>query len=86
MRLGGAARELVRNITADEIINDGVLNGQQLDPVTYIVAGWQGRFAMLDDESRLAAMTQLLACQRHPSETINATLSHYDLVRQRAAR
>ena len=84
LRLGGAAREVVRDITADEMMNGGVIHGQQLEPVTYIVAGLQMRFAQLDDESRLAAMTQLLAFQRLHGENINAVLSRYDMVRRRA--
>ena len=62
----------------------GEMCGQHLEPVTYIVAGLQARFAQLDDESRLAAMTQLLAFQRQHGESINAVLMRYDLVRQRA--
>jgi hypothetical protein len=64
MRLGGAARELVRSITPDEIMNGGIVNGMPVDPFTYIVAGLQNRFALLDDHHRLAAMTQLLAFSR----------------------
>ena len=48
MRLGGAARELVRSITPDEMLNGGLINGVQVDPITYIVAGLQQRFAMLE--------------------------------------
>ena len=58
MILGGAARELVRSITPDEIMHGGGVKGVQVDPVTYIEAGFQNRFALLDDEHRLAAMTQ----------------------------
>jgi hypothetical protein len=74
MRLGGAARELVRSITSDEIVNGGQINGVQIDPIAYLVAGLQQRCAMLDDEHRLAAMTLLLACARRQGETINGTL------------
>eukprot|EP00969_Alexandrium_andersonii_P016071 703352-Alexandrium_andersonii.AAC.1 len=56
-----------------------------LDPVSYIVAGLQSRFAQLDDETRLAAATQLQAFARHQHESINATLARFDLVRNRAA-
>ena len=63
MSLGGAARELVRSITPEEIQNGGFASGQ-LAPITYIVAGLRQRFAMLDDEHRLAAMTQLVAFSR----------------------
>ena len=86
MRLGGAARELVRSITPDEIMNGGIVNGMPVDPVTYIVAGLQNRFALLDDEHCLAAMTQLLAFSRRHGESIKGTLARYEVVRQRAAR
>ena len=85
MRLGGAARELVRSITPDEILNGGFVNGVQVDPITYIVAGLQQRFAMLDDEHRLVAMTQLLAFSRRQGESINGTLARYAVVRQSSA-
>ena len=62
VRLGGVARELVR------------VNGAQVDPITYIVTGLQQRFAMLDDEPLLAAMTQLLACFRRQGEIIKSRL------------
>ena len=45
LRLGGSAREVVRGITADEMMNGGNMYGQHLEPVTYIVAGLQARFA-----------------------------------------
>ena len=47
MRLGGAARELVRSITPDEIMNGGVVNGIPVVPVTYIVDGLQNRFCFV---------------------------------------
>ena len=78
MRLGGAARELVRAITPNELIAGGVINGVQLAPVSYIIAGLQMRFAQLEDETRLAAGDQLLSFRRRPNESINATLSRYD--------
>ena len=64
MRLGGAARELARSLTPAELMNGGIINGAQVHPITYIVAGLQLRFGQLDDESRLVAMAQLLAIQR----------------------
>ncbi|MFM7982071.1 MAG: hypothetical protein ACKPKO_22405, partial [Candidatus Fonsibacter sp.] len=62
MRLDGSARELARSITPDDIMNGGVVNGVPVDLVTYVVHGLQQRFALLDDEHRLAAVAQLLAC------------------------
>ena len=85
MRLRGSARELGRTITADEIMNGGVINGQALGPVPYIIAGLQARFALLDEEARLAAMTEMLAFARSPHESINSLLSRYEVVRSRVA-
>ena len=45
----------------------------------------QDRFAALDEETRLASMTEMLAFARRPGESINALLSRYEIVRMRAA-
>ena len=85
MRLGGAAREMARCITPQEMIHGGVRNGQQLDPVTYLIGALHAKFAALEEESRLQCMTEMLAFTRRPNETINAVLARYETVRQRAA-
>ena len=64
----------------------GIIDGVHLYPVTHIVTGLQQRFAMLGDEHRLAAMTQLLAFSRRQGETINGGLARYEVVCRRAAR
>ena len=84
-RLGGAAREMGRMITPPEIMQGGMRNGVQLDPVTYLLAALQDRFAALDEETRLSSMTELMAFHRHSGESVNALLSRYEIVRQRAA-
>ncbi len=43
------------------------------------------RFGQLDDETRLASMNEFLAFARRPGENINALLTRYEVVRQRAA-
>ena len=85
MRLGGAAREMARMISPQEMIFGGIRNGQQLDPVTYLLGALHARFAALEEESRLACMTEMLAFQRKPHENINALLARYESVKQRAA-
>ena len=59
-------------------MNGGLINGVQVDPITYIVVGLQQRFTMLDDEHRLASMTQLVSRSRRQGETINGTLARYE--------
>ena len=67
-----------------ELMFGGVINGVQLDPVAYLLKGLEERFGQLDDEQRLAAMTEFPAFARYPSESINALRSRYAIVRQRA--
>eukprot|EP00969_Alexandrium_andersonii_P192867 8519870-Alexandrium_andersonii.AAC.1 len=50
-------------------MSGGTLEGVAYDPVSYIVAGLQRRFAQLVDETRLVAATQLQAFARHPRDT-----------------
>ena len=75
--LTGAARDAARTLTRDELMYGGVINGEQLDPVGYLLKGLEQRFGQLDDEQRLAAMTEFQAFARYPNESINATLSRY---------
>ena len=80
---GGAARDMARGITPQELANGGVINGLQYDPVAYIVAGLPQQFAQWDDASRLAATTQLLAFPRRRGEVIHGVLSRYDVGKKR---
>ena len=85
MRLGGSAREMARMITPQEMMNGGMLNGVAVDAVTYLLGALHAKFSALEEESRLTAMTEMLAFNRKPSESINALLARYEVVRQRAA-
>ena len=49
LRLGGAAGELARSMTPQEMFQGGVVNGVQLDPVSYLLNGLQVRFAQLGE-------------------------------------
>ena len=84
LRLEGAARELARTLTPQEITQGGMINGVMVDPVSYIVYGLHARFAQLGEESRLVAMTEMLSFARGPRESINEVLTRYEIVRQRA--
>ena len=81
----GAARAYTRAITPDALMNGGVLQGVQLDLVSYIITGLQLCFAQLDDARRLYAMAHLLAFTRDRSGNINVPLARYAVVCARAA-
>jgi hypothetical protein len=85
MRLGGAAREMARMVTPQEMAMGGLINGVAVDPVTYLLGSLHARFAALEEESRLTSMTEMFAFTQRPGETINALLARYETVRQRAA-
>ena len=85
LRLSGAAKDLARTLTPNEIMNGGISpTGVQLDPLSYLVVGLHSRFAPLGEETRLQAMTDLLSFGRRGGEGINQVLTRYEIVRQRA--
>ena len=85
MRLGGAAKDQCRMMSPQEMMHGGLLNGVQVDPVTYLHGGLHATFSALEEESRLTAMTEMLAFARKPEEHISQLLARYDTVRHRAA-
>ena len=85
MRRGGSARELARMISPQEMMNGGMQNGAMLDTVSFLLSALHARFMALEEESRLTAMTEMLAFARRPGESINSLLARYDAVRNRAA-
>ena len=85
LRLSGAAKDLARTLTPNEILNGGRSDGGvQLDPLSYLVLGLHARFAPLGEETRLQAMTDLLSFGRRNGEGTNQVLTRYEIVRQRA--
>ncbi|CAE7581720.1 RE1 [Symbiodinium sp. CCMP2592] len=83
-QLGGAARDLARALTPAEVYNGGIVNGVQLDPVSYLLQGLQSKFAPLDEETRLGAAQDLLTFTRRQGETVDTLISRFELTRQRA--
>ena len=63
-QLKGSARELARSLTLLEIFNGGVVNAQQLDPVSFLFHGLTARYAPLAEETRLASLTNMMQFQR----------------------
>jgi hypothetical protein len=47
-------------------------------------AAFQGRFAALSEEARLASMPEMLEFARRPDGTISTLIARYEIVRQRA--
>ena len=83
-QLGGPARKLARTLTPDEVYNGGVVNGQRLDPVSFLLHGLSARFAPLDEENRLRAAQDLLSFARRQGESIDSLISRFDITRSLA--
>ena len=60
------------------------MNGQHLDPLSYLIHGLSSRFGPLDDEVRLRSAQDLLSFSRRTGESTDTVLSRFDIVRQRA--
>ncbi|CAE7203568.1 RE1 [Symbiodinium sp. CCMP2592] len=83
-QLGGPARDLARQLTPQEVYNGGIVNGQALDPVSFLLHGLSARFAPLDEENRLRAAQDLLSFSRRQGESVDALISRFDITRQLA--
>ena len=83
-QLGGAAREVARTLTPTEVYQGGIVNGQQLDPISYLLHGLSVRFGPLEDEVRLRAAQDLLNFTRRNGEGTDNLLSRFEIVHQRA--
>ena len=83
-QLGGAARDLARTLTPQEIFNGGVINGQHLDPVSFLIHGLSTRFSPLDDEIRIRAAQDLLQFQRKGNESVDVLITRFETIRSRA--
>ena len=83
-QLGGAARELARTLTPQEIFQGGIVNGQQLDPVSFLIHGLSVRFSPLDDEIRIRAAQDLLHFQRRGNEPVDVLVTRFETIRSRA--
>ena len=83
-QLGGAARQIAHTPTPAEIYTGGMVGGQHLDPLAYLLHGLGSRFGPLDDEVRPRSAQDLLNFSRRAGESTDAILSRFDIVRQRA--
>ena len=69
---------------AQALIQGGNLNGQMVDPMTFLMGHLMQRFAPLTEELRTASMVDLLEFTRHRGESIDNMLVRYDGVVQLA--
>jgi len=85
-QLEGSARELARNLSYQNLTQGGLVNGQQVDPVTFLLSHLAQHFAPLGEESRLTALTELMNFHRNGHESIDSLLSRFQTLRFRATQ
>ena len=84
LQLRGSAAEFARQMPAQALIQGGNLNGQMVDPMTFLMGHLMQRFAPLTEELRTASMVDLLEFTRHRGESIDNMLVRYDGIVQLA--
>ena len=65
-------------------MNDELLNGLTADALTHLLGVLQAKLSAIEEENRLIAVTEAIAFERLPGESIVA-LARYEAIRQRAA-
>ena len=85
MNLGGAAHDLISQLSPPELYSGAMVNGTHLDPTTNILLKLHHRFAQHDMITRMSAMSEMLSFKRYSGEGIQSTLTRFEVIRGRAA-
>ena len=83
-RLRGEARDLARQMSAEEIARGAVVDGRPVDSVTLLFHALKQRFAPLAEEARLAALNQFMNFRRREHEQINSLITRFETSHARA--
>ena len=60
MSLESSARDFSRNLNYNDLTQGGIVNGVQVDPVTYLLSHLASHFAPLGEESHMQALCELM--------------------------
>ena len=78
------AREFVGEWPPQILIQGGLINGMQAPPMTFLMHSLSERYSQLGEETRLSAITDLMNFSRNGQERIDALITRFDIIRQRA--
>ena len=84
LELRGGAEEFARSLPPQAIMNGGVINGVNVDPMTYLMHSLAERYSQLGEEACLSAMTELMSFFRNGTERIDSLITRFDIIRNRA--
>ena len=89
MRIGGTARELVRELDV-QVLAQGMMladaNGQlvQTTGLECLIRALHRRYAPLSQELEIHCLSEILLFRRHPGEDTDAVISRFELARDKA--
>ena len=83
-KLQGGARVIARGLSMVEMTRGGVINGQQVNAVTFLLTQLAASYAPLGEEQRLQAMGDLMQFRRNTNETMDQLIVRFRAVRWKA--
>ena len=86
LQLGGEARNMARHLSYNDLTNGGLIQGNHVDPVTYLLHHLAVNFAPLGEEAQLAAIAELHRFARKPGESRDSLPSRFLTLRYCAAQ
>ena len=78
LQLRGGAQELARQLPPTAIINGGIINGTQVDSMTFLMHKLSESYSQLGEETRLSALTDLMSFDRVGREPIDQLIIRFD--------
>ena len=84
MKLRGSAARLAESIPPQILVNGAVINGVQIDPMSYIMHTLSEHYARLGEEQQLTAFADFMNFDSLPGERIEDLLIRFDETRERA--
>ena len=84
LRLGGQARELARELTPEQVLHGGDVDGVHRDPLGFLMHHLSARFSPLGEEVALRSISDLTGFTRMPNERVDELISRFDTTHHRA--
>ena len=85
-RRKAAAKNYIRTIPTSAWVSGGMIGGQRVDPMTYLMHTLGAQFNELGEETSLKAAMDFIHFSSLPGETIVMLFARFEEVRSRAAK
>ena len=89
MRIGGSAKELIRELDVNVLSAGGIFNDNQGQPAQYtglecLIRALERRYAPLEQELEIHVIAEMLQFRRNPNEDTDSVVNRFNLVRGKA--